>query len=148
MPRIKVTINKANTKRIVDFFKTLNKKYPIFGPCMGIEEDYFLADWIQLMKDEIRAIRDCHEKDIICTYIDEALRIDPFISRKDATTIYLAAKIKARPSVVKQNTYKTFDNNIDRYFNEVKKQYIEHPQNECDDVVFCDENREIILNNN
>ena len=46
MPRIKVTINKANTKRIVDFVKALKKKYPIFGPWLGIEEDNFLADWI------------------------------------------------------------------------------------------------------
>ena len=148
MPRIKVTINKANTKRIVDFVKALKKKYPVFGPWLGIEEDNFLADWIQLMKDEIRSIRDCHEKDIICTYIDEAMRVAPFISRTDATTLYLAAKKKARASLVKQYTDKTFDNNIDRYFNEVKKQYIEHPQNECDDLVFCDENRDIFLKNN
>lgn len=148
MPRIKVTINKANTKRIVDFVKALKKKYPIFGPWLGIEEDNFLADWTQLMKDEIRSIRDCHEKDIICTYIDEAMRVAPFISKTDATTLYLAAKKKARASLVKQYTDKTFDNNIDRYFNEVKKQYIEHPQNECDDLVFCDENRDIFLKNN
>ena len=148
MPRIKVTINKANTKRIVDFVKALKKKYPVFGPWLGIEEDNFLADWIQLMKDEIRSIRDCHEKDIICTYIDEAMKVAPFISRTDATTLYLAAKKKARASLVKQYTDKTFDNNIDRYFNEVKKQYIEHPQNECDDLVFCDENRDIFLKNN
>ena len=148
MPRIKVTINKANTKRIVDFVKALKKKYPVFGPWLGIEEDNFLADWIQLMKDEIRSIRDCHEKDIICTYIDEAMRVAPFISKTDATTLYLASKKKARASLVKQYTDKTFDNNIDRYFNEVKKQYIEHPQNECDDLVFCDENRDIFLKNN
>lgn len=148
MPRIKVKINKANTKRIVDFVKNLKKKYPIFGPWLGTEEDYFLADWIQIMKDEIRSVRDCHEKDIVCTYIDEAMRIAPFISRTDATTLYLACKKKARATLVKKYTDKTFDNNIDRYFNEVKKQYIEHPQNECDDLVFCDENRDIFLKNN
>lgn len=148
MPRIKVKINKANTKRIVDFVKNLKKKYPIFGPWLGTEEDYFLADWIQIMKDEIRSVRDCHEKDIVCTYIDEAMRVAPFISRTDATTLYLACKKKARATLVKKYTDKTFDNNIDRYFNEVKKQYIEHPQNECDDLVFCDENRDIFLKNN
>lgn len=148
MPRIKVKINKANTKRIVDFVKNLKKKYPAFGPWLGTEEDYFLADWIQIMKDEIRSVRDCHEKDIVCTYIDEAMHVAPFISRTDATTLYLACKKKARAALVKKYTDKTFDNNIDRYFNEVKKQYIEHPQNECDDLVFCDENRDIFLKNN
>lgn len=147
MPRIKVTINKANTKRIVDFVKRLKKECPRYGQWEG-GEDEFYNSWFQIMKDEIRSIRDCHDKDIIEAYVDEALRIAPMISSTDAKSLYLAARKKSRASLVNLYTNKTFDNNIDRYFNEVKKQYIEHPQNECDDLVFCDENREIFLKNN
>lgn len=147
MPRIKVTINKANTKRIVDFVKKLKKECPQYGQWKG-EDDEFCQSWLQIMKDEIRSIRDCHEKDIIEAYVSESLRIAPMLSSTDPKSLYLASKKNARGNLVKLYTNKTFDNNIDRYFNEVKKQYIEHPQNECDDLVFCDENREIFLKNN
>lgn len=148
MPRIKVTINKANTKRIIDFVKKLKKEHPVYGKWEGEENDDFYKEWFNIMKEEIRSIRDCHEKDIICAYIDEALRIAKSINSTSPESLYLASKKNARASLVKIYTDKTFDNNIDRYFNEVKKQYIEHPQNECDDLVFCDENREIFLKNN
>jgi len=147
VPRIKVTINKANTKRIVDFVKRLKKECPQYGQWKG-EEDEFYLSWFQIMKDEIRSIRDCHDKDIIEAYISEALRVAPMMTSIDPKSLYLASKKKARAALVEKYTNKTFDNNIDRYFNEVKKQYIEHPQNECDDLVFCDENREIFLKNN
>ena len=148
MPRIKVTINKANTKRIIDFVKTLKKEYPKYGLWEGQEDDEFFLEWMKIMKDEIRSIRDCHEKDIIEAYVKEALRIAKFVNSTDAKTLYLASKKNARAALVKLYTNKSFDNNIDRYFNEVKKQYIEHPQNECDDLVFCNENRDIFLKNN
>lgn len=148
MPRIKVTINKANTKRIIDFVKTLKKECPQYGQWEGEEDDVFFLEWMKIMKDEIRSIRDCHEKDIIEAYVKEALRVAKFVNSTDPKTLYLASKKNARSSLVKLYTNKTFDNNIDRYFNEVKKQYIEHPQNECDDLVFCEENREIFLKNN
>lgn len=147
MPRIKVNINKANTKRIVDFVKKLKKENPKYGEWKG-KDDEFYQSWLQIMKDEIRSIRDCHDKDIIEAYVSEALRIAPMLSSIDSKSLYLASKKNARSSLVKLYTNKSFDNNIDRYFNEVKKQYIEHPQNECDDLVFCDENREIFLKNN
>jgi len=148
VPRIKVTINKANTKRIIDFVKTLKKECPQYGQWEGQEDDVFFLEWMKIMKDEIRSIRDCHEKDIIEAYVKEALRVAKFVNSTDPKTLYLASKKNARSSLVKLYTNKTFDNNIDRYFNEVKKQYIEHPQNECDDLVFCEENREIFLKNN
>lgn len=148
MPRIKVTINKANTKRIINFVKTLKKECPQYGQWEGQEDDVFFLEWMKIMKDEIRSIRDCHEKDIIEAYVKEALRVAKFVNSTDPKTLYLASKKNARSSLVKLYTNKTFDNNIDRYFNEVKKQYIEHPQNECDDLVFCEENREIFLKNN
>lgn len=148
MPRIKVTINKANTKRIINFVKTLKKECPQYGQWEGQEDDVFFLEWMKIMKDEIHSIRDCHEKDIIEAYVKEALRVAKFVNSTDPKTLYLASKKNARSSLVKLYTNKTFDNNIDRYFNEVKKQYIEHPQNECDDLVFCEENREIFLKNN
>ena len=48
----------------------------------------------------------------------------------------------------KYTSSKTFDNNIDIYFNEVKREYILHPQGESDDLEFCEENRDIFIKNN
>lgn len=148
MPRIKVTINKANTKRLIDFVKKLKKENPVYGNWEGEENDEFYNKWFSLMKEEIRSIRDCHEKDIIVAYISEALRIAKSIANPTPDSLFYATRKGARTILIRQYTNKSFDNNIDRYFNEVKKQYIEHPQNECDDLVFCDENREIFLKNN
>ena len=43
---------------------------------------------------------------------------------------------------------KTFDNNIDIYFNDVKREYISHPQSESDDLEFLPENRDVFIKNN
>lgn len=148
MPRIRITINKANTKRIIDFVKELKKKNPQYGNWGGQDNDIFLNKWMSIMKEEIKSVKDCNEKSIVETYIEEALRIAPVLSVASPEFLYNACKPYARKSLVKKYTDKTFDNNIDRYFNEVKKEYILHPQNECDDLIFCDGNREIFLKNN
>lgn len=148
MPRIKVTINKANTKRLIDFVKKLKKENPTYGTWDGEDKDEFYLKWFSLMKDEIRSIRDCHEKDIIVAYVDEATRIAKFLTTNTPESLFYATKKGARSYLVKQYTNKSFDNNIDRYFNEVKKQYIEHPQNECDSLEFSKENRDVFLKNN
>ena len=101
MPRIKVTINKANTKRIIDFVKKLKKEHPVYGKWEGEENDDFYKEWLNIMKEEIRSIRDCHEKDIICAYIDEALRIAKSINSTSPESLYLASKKNSRASLVK-----------------------------------------------
>jgi DNA-directed RNA polymerase sigma subunit (sigma70/sigma32) len=54
----------------------------------------------------------------------------------------------ARTKIAAFYTNKTFDNNIDIYFNEVKREYILHPQNESDGLEFVPENRDIFIKNN
>ena len=43
---------------------------------------------------------------------------------------------------------KTFDNNIDIYFNDVKREYILHPMNESETIEFIPENKDIFIKNN
>ena len=50
--------------------------------------------------------------------------------------------------VYKYVSKKSFDNNIDIYFNEVKREYILHPQSESDELEFCDDNKEVFIKNN
>lgn len=148
MPRIRITINKTNLHRIEMFVKKLKKEHSQFGVWDGIENDDFYKSWVDLMKEEIRSIKDCNEKSIIETYIDVANQKCLTTPDTSPISLYKACKNDVRGILVKMYTDKSFDNNIDRYFNEVKKEYIFHPQNESDDLIFCDENREVFLKNN
>lgn len=131
-----------------DFVRDLKKENPQYGIWEGTENDPWLQEWVQIMKDEIKSVKDCHDKDIVETYIEVAKEKAFFCSCTTPSFLYNMCKEEARKRLMKKYTDKSFDNNIDRYFNEVKKEYIMHPQNECDDLVFCDENREIFLKNN
>lgn len=131
-----------------DFVRDLKKENPQFGLWEGTEKDPWLQEWVQIMKDEIKSVKDCHDKDIVETYIEVAKEKAFFCSCTTPSFLYNMCKEEARKRLMKKYTDKSFDNNIDRYFNEVKKEYIMHPQNECDDLIFCDENRDIFLKNN
>ena len=131
-----------------DFVRDLKKENPQYGIWEGTENDSWLQEWVQIMKDEIKSVKDCHDKDIVETYIEVAKEKAFICSSTTPSFLYNMCKEEARKRLMKKYTDKSFDNNIDRYFNEVKKEYIMHPQNECDDLVFCDENRDIFLKNN
>ncbi len=129
------------------FVKKLKKDNPRFGAWEGVDDEFYNS-WVLLMKEEIKSIKDCNEKSIIETYIDVALNKCKSVPNTTPITLYNACKDEARATLVKLYTDKTFDNNIDRYFNDVKKEYIMHPMNESDELIFCDENRETFLKNN
>lgn len=119
---------------------------------LSAKYDFVNKEWkdrfIAILKDEIRSVRDCNERNIVNEYIKESrekCKEDCPISPDD---LYLSIFKNCRKELARLYTNKSFDNNIDRYFNEVKREYIEHPQNECDSLVFCDDNRDIFIKNN
>lgn len=141
MPRISVKMSKPSLVLIDNFVNDLSAKY-----------DFVNKEWkdrfIAILKDEIRSVRDCNERNIVNEYVKESrekCKEDCPISPDD---LYLSIFKNCRKELARLYTNKSFDNNIDRYFNEVKREYIEHPQNECDSLVFCDDNRDIFIKNN
>lgn len=119
---------------------------------LSAKYDFVNKEWkdrfIAILKDEIRSVRDCNERNIVNEYVKESrekCKEDCPISPDD---LYLSIFKNCRKELARLYTNKSFDNNIDRYFNEVKREYIEHPQNECDSLVFCDDNRDIFIKNN
>ena len=61
------------------------------------------------------------------------------------------SNLKAKTRMKLANKYAkggNFDNNIDIYFNDVKREYILHPQNESEELAFIPENRDIFIKNN
>lgn len=152
MPRIKVTINKTNQGKIDRFLRKFHKSWSNDMCPLG---DSFDNDFVEFIKSEIRSIKDCNEKSIVESYLDECSTkyIDNDGSKlwsrsPSANEILLSCRPNVRQVLVKKYTDKTFDNNIDIYFNEVKKQYIMHPQDECDSMEFNEENKETFIKNN
>lgn len=152
MPRIKVTINKTNQGKIDRFLRKFHKSWSNDMCPLG---DSFDNDFVEFIKSEIRSIKDCNEKSIVESYLDECSTkyIDNDSSKlwsrsPSANEILLSCRPNVRQVLVKKYTDKTFDNNIDIYFNEVKKQYIMHPQDECDSMEFNEENKETFIKNN
>lgn len=142
MPKIKVVLNKTNTLKLNKFFKNAKKEWKDLIP------EEFEANFTELVKREIRSLRDCSEKSIVETYIEVA---SSMLESNNGNIIpqfkKLTEKVRAKLAA-KYTSNNTFDNNIDIYFNEVKREYILHPQNECDDLEVLPENRDTFIKNN
>lgn len=146
MPRKTVNINKTNQAK-------LNKAISKFTKISNKEE--FSEQFNELIKSEIRSLRDCSEKNIVEYYINATTAFyDKILGEKDSIkwqNIYFQRDIV--PLVrgklaAKYTSNQSFDNNIDIYFNEVKREYILHPMNESNDLEFLPENRDVFIKNN
>lgn len=109
--------------------------------------------FIDIIKFDIKNIKDCSEESIVDFYIEsiEDLCKEPNKCEYEigSNKFFDHLKQVARIKLVKKyvpNTY--FDNNIDIYFNEVKREYILHPINESENLEVSEENRDIFIKNN
>ena len=140
MPKIKVVINKTNQAKIDKFIKsvTLDNK------------DEFVAQFQERVIYEIRSLRDCSEKNIITEFIDSLKYVISNLEEPVWKIDYFdLAVARMRTKLAHKYTAdQHFDNNIDIYFNEVKREYILHPMNESDSLEFLPENRDIFIKNN
>jgi len=114
-----------------------------------LEEDNADMLMSQIVYDS-KMIKDCSEKSIVDFYLEtcnELRKENPQIVFNDEFMENLKMKVRHK-LVQKYVSNKQFDNTIDIYFNEVKKEYILHPQGESEDVEFCEENRDLFIKNN
>lgn len=134
--RKKLTLNKTSEKNINKFLNYVN---------MG---DEFNIKFNNLLINEVKLLKDCSEKSIVDFYINQCKKM--LIKNLDIDdNFWNKLKEKTRMKLsVKYTSNKTFDNNIDIYFNEVKREYILHPIGESDDMIFVPENRDIFIKNN
>lgn len=140
--RISSNLNKTTTHKLKKLRKELDKYSFI------TDKDAFCEELSEMLKKEIRSQRACSERAITDYWIDEIMsRLDAGV--KYSSTYFDEAKQNVRRKL--SNFYtsqKTFDNNIDIYFNDVKREYIRHPQTESDGLEFLPENRDIFIKNN
>lgn len=116
-----------------------------------VDDDSFLviSTYVNdVIRKDAYSIKDCSEKSIVDYYLEylennqeglENCDRDWWANAKRTVRIKLASKYTGN---------KTFDNNIDIYFNEVKSEYIKTPFNESNDLEFCEENYDVFIKNN
>lgn len=147
MPRININLNKSNQHKLDSFIK---KHKRLFS-----NESVFENDIRNLVISENKNIKDCNEPHIVESYIGFLKNYVDGLEREDDGLLIWNTEVindyikpSVRVKLAAKYTNKTFDNTIDIYFNEVKREYILTPQNESDDLEFLPENKDIFIKNN
>lgn len=141
-----ITLNKTTTQKLKKLKKDIEQIDNISN------KELFVDQFSELLKREIKNLKGCSERAIVDYYIDglkkiisneASLLVEPYdnlFCQLERTTRTIISKHYA--------SQKTFNNNIDIYFNDVKREYIMHPQNESNNLEFLPENRDIFIKNN
>lgn len=143
MPRTsKVSLNKTTQSKLKRLSKQLEK-----NPIVPNVED-FISYLESILKAEIKALKGCSERMIVDYYFNE---INKELDNCELVDEEFFNNVKARARSKLASHYtddKSFDNNIDIYFNEVKREYIKSPMSDSDNLEFLPENRDTFIKNN
>ncbi len=136
-----IVFNKTTNQKLKKLHKDLEKQ-------AILNLDFILESFSNLLKDDIKNLKGCSERAIVDYYIS-ALKNDLENKYDSIEALMNAVKGHARSYLVKYYADgKTFNNNIDIYFNDVKREYIKHPMSESNDLEFLPENKDIFIKNN
>ena len=138
MRRKKEVLSKTSITKINQFIESIK----------DIITDDFIVQFNKVIQFDVKNIKDCKESSIVEFYIkfckDLLLEFpepnDEFWKKLKSLVRHELVKIFV--------SNESFDNNIDIYFNEVKKEYILHPMNESEELEFLPENKDIFIKNN
>jgi len=116
-------------------------------------KDEFSEQFQKIVYNDCKLIKECSEKSIVDFYIIEAKslldNLEENYNNKYSEEFWQDLKTLTRTKLANKYTSKNvFDNNIDIYFNDVKREYILHPQNESEELEFIPENKDIFIKNN
>lgn len=116
---------------------------------IDIIDDDFYNKFISTIKFDVKNIKDCSEKSIVDFYIETCKDLLEDIADIHGKDFWDKLKEKTRLKLAQKYVpKKTFDNTIDIYFNDVKREYIMHPMNESEYLEFIPENKDIFIKNN
>jgi RNA polymerase primary sigma factor len=136
----KGNLTQASLKKINSFLDSVEDK---------IEDHKFFDTFNEIVYKDVKMIKDCAETSIVDFYIETCKQLLNKYDYEIYEKFYDDLKTKTRNKLVDKYVSKaTFDNNIDIYFNEVKREYILHPMGESEDMAFVPENRDVFIKNN
>ena len=118
---------------------------------LGITYEEFYNKLYEYIDYDIKMIKDCTEKSIVESYVKsiekffisdqkKRLNLEEILNTLRTTTRNDLASIYA-PDI-------NFDDTIDKYFNDVKREYIKHPMGESELFEMTDDNRDLFIKNN
>ena len=109
----------------------------------------FFDNFSNIVYKDVKMIKDCSESSIVDFYIETCKFLLNKYDYEIYETFYDDLKNKTRKKLAdKYVSQETFDNNIDIYFNEVKREYILHPMGESEEMAFIPENKDVFIKNN
>lgn len=133
-------LTKTSLSKISNFLDSVEDK---------IEDSDFFETFTDIVYKDVKMIKDCAETSIVDFYIGTCKDLLNKYDYEIYENFYDDLKQKTRLKLADKYVSKaTFDNNIDIYFNEVKREYILHPMGESEDMAFVPENRDVFIKNN
>lgn len=133
-------LTKTSLNKINSFLDSVEDK---------IKDQEFFDTFNDIVYKDVKMIKDCAETSIVDFYISTCKELLNKYDYEIYEKFYDDLKTKTRNKLVDKYVSKaTFDNNIDIYFNEVKREYILHPMGESEDMAFVPENRDVFIKNN
>ena len=137
-----INLNKTSQTKLKRFRKNLESNHFID------DKDKFVSIFSEILKSEIKSLKGCSERAITDYYLES---MNEYLDSVDeiGEDFFDILKVKARNKLARYYTdSKTYDNNIDIYFNDVKREYIKSPMSDSDDLEFLPENRDTFIKNN
>ena len=108
----------------------------------NVDDQSFFDEFLNIVKKDVKMIKDCSETSIVDFYIETCKYLLDKYEYEIYETFYDDLKRMTRHKLADKYVSKAlFDNNIDIYFNEVKREYILHPMGESEEMAFIPENR-------
>lgn len=133
-------LTKTSLKKINNFLDSVEDK---------IDDQQFFKQFESIVFLDVKRIKDCAESVIVDFYIETCQHLLDKNEYEIYESFYDELKQITRKKLADKYVSKqSFDNNIDIYFNEVKREYILHPMGESEDMQFVPENRDIFIKNN
>jgi DNA-directed RNA polymerase sigma subunit (sigma70/sigma32) len=139
MPRVKNSLNKTSQRKLEKFYSAIAEDFP------ELNIEFLKEEFSSTILKDVKGIKDANEKLIVDLYIQYGVIIPEYNSISDAIKLVTN---KVRNFLVGKYTDKSYTDCIDIYFNDVKREYILHPQNESNDLEFTEENKDIFILNN
>lgn len=139
MPRVKNSLNKTSQRKLEKFYSAIAEDFP------ELNIEFLKEEFSSIILKDVKGIKDANEKLIVDLYIQYGVIIPEHNNISDAIKLVTN---KVRNFLVGKYTDKSYTDCIDIYFNDVKREYILHPQNESNDLEFTEENKDIFILNN
>ena len=135
--------------RAINLSKTSLNKIKKYIESLDNIDDEFYITFLDIITKDVKMIKDCNETSIVDFYCETCTDLLQDYTNDIDDEFYEKLKSITRHKLVDKFVSKeSFDNNVDIYFNEVKREYILHPMGESEEMAFVPENRDIFIKNN